>query len=104
MNGGSVETGVSRFLANYRITPQTPTGVSPAELLLGKRSGSRLGLDYPEIGKKVRQSQAFQKQAQDWQANKRTMLEGETVNASNFRRGPKWITGVLKQSTSPLRS
>ena len=33
MNGGSVETRVSRFLARYRITPQTSTGVSPAELL-----------------------------------------------------------------------
>ena len=29
------------------------------------------------------------------------MLEGETVYASNFRRGPKWVPGVLKQSTSP---
>ena len=29
------------------------------------------------------------------------MLEGEIVYASNFRRGPKWVPGVLKQSTSP---
>ena len=30
MSGGNVETRVSRFLARYRITPQTSTGVSPA--------------------------------------------------------------------------
>ena len=42
MNGGSVETRVSRFLARYRITPQTSTGVSPAELLLGRKPRSRL--------------------------------------------------------------
>ena len=29
------------------------------------------------------------------------MLKGETVYASNFRRGPKWIPRVLKQSTGP---
>ena len=33
MRGGSVETLVSQFLARYRITPQTSTGVSPAERL-----------------------------------------------------------------------
>ena len=50
MSGGSVETRVSEFLARYRITPQTSTGVSPAELLLGRKPRSRLDLAYPEIG------------------------------------------------------
>ena len=31
MSGGSVETRVSRFLAHYRTTPETSTGVSRAE-------------------------------------------------------------------------
>ena len=38
---GSVETRVSRFLSRYRITPQTSTGVSPAELSLGRKPRSR---------------------------------------------------------------
>ena len=29
------------------------------------------------------------------------MQEGEAVYASNFRSGPKWMPGVLKQSTGP---
>ena len=41
MNRRSVETRVSRFLARYRITPQTSTGVSTAELLLGRKPRSR---------------------------------------------------------------
>ena len=77
MSGGSVETRVSEFLARYRITPQTSTGVSPAELLLGRKPRSRLDLDYPEIGRKVRQSQASQKQAHDWYAKERTMQGGK---------------------------
>ena len=44
MNERSVETRVSRFLARYRITLQTSTGVSPAELLLGRKTRSRLGI------------------------------------------------------------
>ena len=99
MNGGSVETHVSRFLARYRITPQTSTGVSPTELLLGRKPRSRLDLVYPEIGRKVRQSQVSQKLAHDWHAKERTMQEEEAVYASNFRSGPRWMTGVLKQST-----
>ena len=101
MIGGSVETRVSRFLARYRITPQTSTGVSPAELLLERKPRSRLDLVYPEIGRKVRQSQASQKLAHDWHAKERTMQEGEAVYASSFRSGPKWMPGVLKQSTGP---
>ena len=29
------------------------------------------------------------------------MQEGEAVYASNFRRGPKWLPGILKESTGP---
>ena len=96
-----METRVSRFLARYRITPQTSTVVSPAELLLGRKPRPRLDLVYPEIGRKVRQSQASQKQAHDWHAKERTMQEGEAVYVSNFRRGPRWLPGILKESTGP---
>ena len=33
----SIQTRVSRFLFNYRNTPHTTSGVSPSELLLGRR-------------------------------------------------------------------
>lgn len=29
------------------------------------------------------------------------MQEGEAVYASNFRRGPRWLPGILKESTGP---
>ena len=101
INGGSVETHISNFLARYRFTAQTSTGISPAELLLGRKPRLRVDLVYPEIGRKVRQSQACQKLTHDWHAKECAMQEGEAVYASNFRSRPKWMPGVLKQSTSP---
>ena len=41
MSEGSVQDKISHFLFSYRITPQTTTGISPAELLLGRALRSR---------------------------------------------------------------
>ena len=49
----------------------------------------------------MQQSQASQKQAHDWHAKERTLQEGEAVYASNFRRGQRWLPGILKESTGP---
>ena len=89
MNEGSVETHVSRFLARYRITPQTSTGVSPAELLLGRKPRSRQDLVYPEIRRKVRQSQASQKLAHDWHAKERTLYHAGR-RSSLCKQFQKW--------------
>ena len=40
---GSRRTKLSRFLLKYRITPHTTTGVSPAELLMGRPSAHSVG-------------------------------------------------------------
>ena len=45
----SLQTRVSRFLFNYRNTPHSTTGVSPAELLLGRRPRTHLSLLIPSI-------------------------------------------------------
>ena len=101
LKDGSLETRVSRFLSRYRITPQTTTGVSPAELLLGRKPKSRLDLIYPEIGRKVRGSQTSQKQRHDLHVKERTMMEGDQVYARNFGQGSKWAPGVVRQSNGP---
>ena len=41
---GDMNTGLAKILLNYRITPQSTTGVSPSELLLGRRLRTRLDL------------------------------------------------------------
>ena len=45
---------LSQFLFQYRITPHTTTGVSPAELLLNRRPRSKLDLAVPDLTQKIR--------------------------------------------------
>jgi transposase InsO family protein len=44
---GSISSHLATTLMSYRLTPQSTTGVSPAELLLGKQPRSRLDLLKP---------------------------------------------------------
>ena len=62
---GSIEARVSRFLLQYRITPQTTTGISPAEMIMGRRPRSRLDLLIPNMATKMQHKQQSQKQYHD---------------------------------------
>ena len=44
MKAGSLTNRIARVLFNYRITPETMTGLSPAELLMSRKLNSRLDL------------------------------------------------------------
>ena len=50
---GDIDELLSKILFNYRITPQTTTGVSPSELLLGRRPRTRLILLKPHTADRV---------------------------------------------------
>ena len=62
---GSIEACVSCFLLQYRITPQTTTGISPAEMLMGRRPRSRLDLLIPDMASKMQNKQQNQKHHHD---------------------------------------
>ena len=62
---GSMSDRLSRFLFQYRLTPQTTTGSAPAELLLGRRPRSRLDLLKPSLETRVHDKQAQQKVSHD---------------------------------------
>ena len=56
-----ISTYLSRFLLHYRITPHSTTGVSPTEMLFGRRLCSKLDLLVPNITTRVEQRQEVQK-------------------------------------------
>ena len=84
---GSLMTKLQRFLLNYRTTPQTRTGVAPAELLMNRKLRTTLDFVKPKIRKRVGKRQKNFKQYHDFHARKRTFGEGETVIVKNLEDG-----------------
>ena len=84
---GSLEARVARFLFTYRITPQTTTGISPSELLLGHRLCCHLDFICPNLDSKARQSQYRQKETHDFHAQDRDFQVGDHILAKNFSSG-----------------
>ena len=100
---GEVKDRVSRFLAHYRMTPHTTTGVSPAELFLGRRPRTRLDIIRPSVSTRVDQKQLQQKRAHDDKAQSRKFTVGEDVYTWQFGRGSKnWVPGQIMEQTGPV--
>ena len=76
---GDLRDRISRFLAHYRTTPHTTTGVCPAELLLGRRPRTRLDLLRPSVSTRVNHKQLQQKKAHDDKAQVRNFSVGEEI-------------------------
>ena len=98
----SLETRVSRYLFTYRITPHTVTGISPAEMLMGRRLRSALDLIKPDIGRK------FEESRESMMLKRKTMLRkfeiGQEVWVRNYRdmENSKWLLGVITEVTGPV--
>ena len=89
---GDLRDRISRFLAHYRTTPHTTTGVCPAELLLGRRPRTRLDLLRPSVSTRVNHKQLQQKKAHDDKAQVRNFSVGEEIYTWQYGRGKKnWV-------------
>lgn len=83
------------FLFQYRITPHTTTGASPVELLMGPRLRSHLDLPHPRLESHVWVNQRLQKAGHDQHTQSRPFELDDSVYASNFTNGPRWLLGVV---------
>ena len=101
---GSLETMISRFLFKYQTTPHTTTGISPAELLMGRQLCSHLSLLHPDFSlqNRVTNKQQNQKCHHDAYASKHHFTIGDTVFVRDFPSGKNWLPGTLTQSKGPL--
>jgi len=102
MTDGTMESRVARLLSRYRITPQSTTGVSPAELMFGRKLRTRLDLIRPEMGNRVRQQQSKQKQNHDIHSKQQDFQEGMSVYVFNNLGTPKWLPGIIQRKTGPV--
>ena len=97
-----LETRLSRFLFHYRTTPHSTTGLSPAELLLGRRPRSLLTLMQPTISSRVQNQQVRQKRAHDIHAKTRHFSVDDSVFIRNFgSSGQRWLPGVITEVRGP---
>ena len=93
--GVSLESQIARFLFHYRITPHSTTGIAPAELLMGRRSRSRLDRLYPNIADRVRKRQFDQKRGHDQHCQQRQLSAGQIVWVRNHATGQTWLPGII---------
>ena len=103
MQSGLLTDRLARFLFNYRTTPHTTTGVTPAELLMGRNLQTRFHKLYPNRRNDVEEHQARQKRSHDNRSRGRDFQAGDYVFARNFSgHGDHWIAGCIKQKTGPV--
>ena len=103
ISGESIQERISKFLFNYRVTPHSVTGVSPSELLNGRRLRCRLDTWYPDLSERVEKQQLQQKSNHDSSKPERSFSVGALVYAKNFSSNtPKWLPGAVVRITGPL--
>ena len=100
---GTLQARIDRLLFNYRITPQTTTGVSPSELMFGRRLRSVLDLVKPDLQNRVEKEQLRQKMSHDKRAVERSMSVGDEVYVKNFIPGDSetWLPGRIIEKQGP---
>ena len=77
---GSVDTKLARFLLSYRITPQSTTGESPAQLPWGRSLRSHLDLLRPDVATRVHLAQSRQKKQHDQRSRTRRVKLDDAVS------------------------
>ena len=97
---GSLETRISRLLFTYRRLPQSTTGKSPAELLMGRRLRARLDVIRPNLAARVELRQSSTKSHHDNSHSMRAFSTGEPVYISTPNKG--WDSGLVSEINGPL--
>ena len=101
---GSLKTWLAKILTTYQSTPQSTTGMSLAQLLLGRCSRTRLDLFVPNTSEKVKHRQLQPKVCHDKLTPRKSFKRGHKVYVRNFgtSSGQKWLPAVIIEVTDPV--
>ena len=80
----TIRDRLAKILMAYRFTPQSTTGLSPAELIFKNRPRSRLDLLKPHTAERVESHQQKQKEYHDVKAKNRQFNVGDNVFVCNY--------------------
>jgi len=99
-----VKEKLAKFLIAYRNTPHSTTGVSPAQLLLGRPLRTPLDLVKPNLNCKMvnQQHQQSIRAANEKGRQCRQFEVGDPVMSQDYRGDLKWRSGLVVQKTGPL--
>ena len=84
---------VAQFLYQYRSTPHSTTGRSPAELFIGRPLRNHVDLLRPDLADQVEKRQRAQKQYAERGTRAVSVQKGDTV----------WVTSVDRLQGATLR-
>ena len=99
---GTIKERVCRFLTKYRAIPHSTTGLSPYELLFGRKMRTHLDLLHPSLMSTVLKQQDNQRVNHDKSAKERDLNVGDQILAQNFsEKGEKWVPGVIIEKSGP---
>ena len=101
LTGGTVEDRVAQFLLQFRVTPHSTTGRSPAELLFGRNLRTRLDAIRPDLSRTVEKRQDQQKRQHNSRVKVRMFAVKDKVFVRNFGRGKLWLPGYLLRTSGP---
>jgi len=101
MQRNDLETKLSRFLFDYRITPHSTIGLAPSELLMNRHLKTRLHLVKPAVGRKLTTKQTRQKTTHDRHAKVRIFKIGDFVYALRYHDDKaSWVGTRPHQTTN----
>ena len=94
---GTMQTKLSHFLFHHRLTPNSTTGVAPAELMQKCKTRSHLDAILPSVKRNVEQQQQRQNSQHDTHTKVRVFKEDDLVLVQNLGHtsGPNWLPGVI---------
>ena len=101
----AIQDTLDRFLFNYRLTPHSTTGVSPAELMFGRRLRSRLDLLWPadSVASRVSRKQLSQRRSHSGSSRSVDLSPGSPVMIRDYTPGgSKWSPSTVVSQTGPL--
>ena len=93
---------LAKILLTYRVTPQSTTGLAPAELLLGRRLRTRLDLPKPNTAERVELKQQQQNERHDSRGKARTFHIGDSVFEKNNSAGLNGLPGNIVETSGPV--
>ena len=102
VTSGNMSAHIAKVLFTYRVSPHNTTGASPAELLLGRRLRTRLGLIRPNTAKRVEERQDAQKAKHDTRDKALAFKSGDKVYLKKFGPGQSRLTGEIVKTTGPV--